>query len=71
MAATTSLKSDFTFLQPFKARLFLPTYLIKSKRTPLELNFYDPYPSSQTEIKFRSRLFTSSIKCIKLGNVTT
>ena len=40
-----------------------PFSFIKSRRTPLELNCWDPYPSSEREIIFRRRLFTFSIKC--------
>ena len=55
------LKSEFTFFQP-SLRLFLPIFFIKSKRTPLELNCQDPFPSSKREINFGRGLFTSSIK---------
>ena len=42
--------------------LFLPTYLVQCRRTLRELNSYGPYSSTEREIKFRRRLFTSFIK---------
>ena len=44
----------------------MPIFFTKTRRTVLELNSLDPYQSSEREIKFRGRLFTSSIKC-KIG----
>ena len=61
MAAKTSFKNWFTFFQPL-LRLFLPILFIKSKRASLELNSWDPFLSSEREINFGRRLFTSSIK---------
>ena len=44
-------------------------YLFKYKQTLLELNSYQPYPSSERERKFCHCLFTSS-KNMKLGIFT-
>ena len=44
-------------------RLFLPTYFVNCRLTLLKLNFKGPNSSSEREIKFLCRLFTSSIKC--------
>ena len=41
---------------------FLHTYFVKCRRTLLNLNSKEPYPSSEREIKFRRCLFTFSIK---------
>ena len=45
------MKSELTFFQSLSS-LFQLTYFVKCKRTLLELNFYQPYPSSQWERKF-------------------
>ena len=42
--------------------VFLHTYFVKCRRTLLNLNSKEPYPSSEREIKFRRCLFTFSIK---------
>ena len=55
------MKSEVTFFQSL-SWLFQLTYFVKCKRTPLELNFCQPYPSSQRERKFCHCLFTSFIK---------
>ena len=54
-ATRTSLKKSLQ-------RLFLPTYFVNCRRTLLKLNFKGPNSSSEREIKFLCRLFTSSIK---------
>ena len=41
-------KSEFTFFQSL-SWLFQLDYFVKCKRTPLELNFYQPYPRSWRE----------------------
>lgn len=43
-------------------RLFQLAYLFKCKRTLLELNSWEPYPSSEREGKFPPSWLTSSIK---------
>ena len=49
--------------------IILIAYLFKYKQTLLELNSYQPYPSSERERKFCHCLFTSS-KNMKLGIFT-
>ena len=55
---TSRLKGEFTFFQSL-SRLFVPIYFIKSRRTYLELNSLDPYPSSEGR-EFRCRLLSST-----------
>ena len=43
-------------------RLFQLAYLFKCKRTLLELNSWEPYPSSESEGNFPPSWFTSSVK---------
>ena len=59
----TSLKLEMN-LHSFQSlsQLSLPTYFVKCRRTLLELNSLEPYPSSEREIKFRCCLFTSPIE---------
>ena len=45
MTADTQRKSEFAFFQSL-SWLFQLTYFVKCKQTLLELNFYQPYPSS-------------------------
>ena len=64
MAAKTSHKKWIYVFPVFI--VIIPAHLLLSKvgdPSPPELNCQDPYPSSRREIKFRRRLFTSSIKC--------
>ena len=55
------MKSELTFFQSL-SWLFQLTYSVKCKRTLLELNFYQPYPSSWRERKFCHCLFMSFTK---------
>ena len=55
------LKSELAFFQSL-SWLFQLTYFAKCKRTLLELNSQQPYPSSESERKFGHRSFTSSTK---------
>ena len=55
------MKSELTLFQSL-SWLFQLTYFVKCKRTLLELNFYQPYPSSERERKFCHCLFTSFTK---------
>ena len=55
------LKSELAFFQSL-SWLFQLTYFAKRKRTLLELNSQQPYPSSESERKFGHRSFTSSTK---------
>ena len=55
------LKSEFTFFHSL-SWLFQLVYFVKCKRSPLALNFYQPYPSSYRERKFCHCLFTSFTK---------
>ena len=45
MTADTQTKSEFAFFQ-YLSWLFQLAYFVKCKQTLLELNFYQPYPSS-------------------------
>ena len=42
--------------------VFSQLFLVKCRRTLLELNSLGPHPSTEREVKFRRCLFTSSIK---------
>ena len=55
------LKSEFAFFQSL-SWLFQLTYFVKCKRTLLELNSYQPHPSSERKRKFCHCLFTSTSK---------
>ena len=53
------MKSELKFFQSL-SWLFQLTYFVKCKRTLLELNFYQPYPSSWRETKRELGIFTGS-----------
>ena len=55
------LKSEFAFFIPLW-RLSQLAYFVKCKRTLLEPNSKQPYPSSDRGRNFRRRLFMSSVK---------
>ena len=55
------LQSEFAFFIPLW-RLFQLAYFVKCKRTLLEPNSKQPYPSSDRGRNFRRRLFMSSVK---------
>ena len=60
-ATKPRMRSEFTFFQSL-SWLFQLAYFVKCKRSPLALNFYQPYPSSYRERKFCHCLFTSFTK---------
>ena len=55
------LKSEFAFFQSL-SWLFQHAYFVKCNRTPLELNSYQTYPSSERERKFFHYCLFTSIK---------